>query len=61
MCFDTECANNYTNENIIQLFGESEEGIKKCRSCSNFKYEDGQLTCKIIDDIVNNKVDGITE
>ena len=39
------CKNNYTQEEINEYFGESEESIKKCNGCPNFTYDNGLCTC----------------
>lgn len=42
------CLNNYSDEDIIRYFGESDESIKKCNKCPYLYYEDGIMQCKKI-------------
>jgi predicted nucleic acid-binding Zn-ribbon protein len=49
-----KCNQNLSIEEISSTFGNS-DNISKCKSCSNFVYEDGLLTCKLLLESVGNK------
>lgn len=43
-----DCLNNFTDSEIQEYFGESEESMKKCNKCPHLIYEDGTMTCEKI-------------
>ena len=42
------CDNNYSAEELYDIFGMSDEEVKICLNCSNHRMEGGILTCKHI-------------
>lgn len=44
----TNCDNHYSEEELFDNFGMSENEIKICLNCSNHRMEYGIITCKYI-------------
>ena len=42
------CDNNYTAEELFDIFGMDDNEIKVCMNCDNHRMEDGIITCKYI-------------
>lgn len=47
------CDNNYTVEELYDIFGMDDGEIKICMNCSNHRMEGGIITCKHILEGVN--------
>ena len=46
------CENNYSEDELYELYGTNEEELQKCMSCSNsIRVDGGIITCKYF----NNK------
>lgn len=52
------CINNCNIEEIERYFGESEEFMENCSSCPNFRYSNGIIVCKKLNDKYNNEKGG---
>ena len=39
------CKNQYTQDEIDNYFGESEDSVRGCNGCPNFQYVNGLCTC----------------
>ena len=44
-----ECENNYSREEYLTYFFESDEGINKCNRCPHLEYKDGISRCTLYD------------
>lgn len=42
------CDNNYTTDELYDIFGMDDREVKICMNCSNHRMEDGIMTCKYI-------------
>ena len=42
------CDNHYSEEELFEVFGMSDNEIKICLNCSNHRMEGGIITCKYI-------------
>lgn len=48
-----DCLNNFTEETIENLFGNTEKVLKICEKCDNFICESGLITCKHLLEMFN--------
>ena len=44
-----ECPKNLTQEEIFMEFGKSDD-MGACNECSNLKYSNGVMSCKILEE-----------
>ena len=42
------CDNNYTSDDLYEIFGMDEGETKICMGCNNHRMEGGIITCKYI-------------
>ena len=42
------CNNNYTEDELFEIFGMSDSDVKVCLDCPNHRIEGGIITCKYI-------------
>ena len=43
-----DCDNNYSVEELYEIFGMDDKETKKCLKCNNHRIEGGIITCKYI-------------